>query len=131
MRTTIIAALVVGASAFGVPPPVTQTSRRSTSLNEFLSPEERADTIGRWGEIRAMTKEEASASLSGDELESYNNYYAEVRDGVLKMQELAQLMMADVDKGKGVQPKTKGQRKRDKWAKVQARAAANAAAAQA
>jgi len=76
-----------------------------------------------------MTKEEAASNLSGEELETYNNYYTEVRDGVLKMQELAQIMMADVDKGKGVEPKTKNQRKRDKWAKVQARAAANAAAA--
>ncbi|KAL9189262.1 hypothetical protein ACHAXT_011752 [Thalassiosira profunda] len=75
-----------------------------------------------------MTKEEAAANLAGEELETYNNYYTEVREGVLKMQELAQLMMADVDKTKGMEPKTKGQRKRDKWAKVQARAAANAAA---
>lgn len=109
--------------------PTTTTSRRTTALNEFLTPEERADKIQRWGEIRAMTKEEAEANLSGEDLETYNNYYAEVREGVLKMQELAQLMMKDVDKAKGQEPKTKGQRKRDMWAKVQARAAANAAAA--
>mmetsp|Transcript_24143 Transcript_24143/g.36690 ORF Transcript_24143/g.36690 Transcript_24143/m.36690 type:complete len:131 (+) Transcript_24143:93-485(+) len=129
MRSAIIAVLVVGASAFGVPPTLTTSSRTSTALNEFLTPEERADKISRWGEIRSMTKEEAASNLSGEELETYNNYYTEVRDGVLKMQELAQIMMADVDKGKGVEPKTKNQRKRDKWAKVQARAAANAAAA--
>mmetsp|Transcript_17995 Transcript_17995/g.31010 ORF Transcript_17995/g.31010 Transcript_17995/m.31010 type:complete len:132 (-) Transcript_17995:93-488(-) len=131
MRTTIVAAIIAGASAFGVPPMAVTSSRPSTSLNNFLTPEERSDKITRWGEIRAMTKEEAAANLSGEELETYNNYYTEVREGVLKMQELAQIMMADVDKGKGVEPKTKGQRKRDKWAKVQARAAANAAAAQA
>ena len=74
-----------------------------------------------------MTKEEASANLSGEELETYNNYYTEVRDGVLQMQELAQLMMKDVLKADGIQPKTKGQRKRDKWAKVQAREAARVA----
>lgn len=77
-----------------------------------------------------MTKEEAESNLSAEDLETYNNYYAEVRDGVLKMQELAKLMMEDVDKTKGMEPKTKGQRKRDKWARVQARAAANAAAMQ-
>ena len=60
-----------------------------------------------------MTKEEAAANLSGEELETYNNYYAEVRDGVLKMQELAQLMIKDVEKADGIEPKTKGQRKRD------------------
>ena len=78
-----------------------------------------------------MTREEASSSgvLSPEELETYNNYFAEVREGVLRMQELARLVMQDVDKAKGIAPKTKGQRKRDKWARVQARAAGNAAAA--
>lgn len=114
----------------GVPPTATTTSRarRSTALHEFLTPEERAGQIQRWGEIRAMTKDEAAASLNAEDLELYNNYYAEVREGVLKMQELAKLMMEDVDKAKGVEPKTKGQRRRDMWAKKQARAAANAAA---
>jgi len=78
-----------------------------------------------------MTKEEAASNLDGEELETYNNYYTEVRDGVLKMQELAQLMMQDVDKGKGMAPKTKGQRKRDAWERKQVRAAANLAAEQA
>ena len=104
-------------------------TRSSTSLNAFLTPEERADKISRWGEIRAMTNEEAAANLEGEELETYNNYYTEVRDGVLKMQELAQVMIKDVEKTDGIAPKTKGQRKRDKWAVSQARAAANAAAA--
>lgn len=128
MRTVIVAALIAGAAAFGVPPTVT-TSRRSTALNEFLSVEERADKISRWGEVRSMTKEEAAANLSGEELETYNNYYSEVRDGILKMQELAKIMMVDVDKTQGIAPKTKGQRKRDMWAKKQHRAACNAAAA--
>ena len=48
---------------------------------------------------------------------------------VLKMQELAKLIMIDVEKADGIAPKTKGQRKRDKWARVQKRMAANAAAA--
>ena len=104
------------------------TVRGSTSLSAFVSPEECAPQIERWGEVRAMTAEEAAANLSGEELETYNGYYAEVREGVLKMQELAKIMMADVDKAKGQTPKTKGQRKRDKWAKVQAREAARAAA---
>ena len=115
----------------GVPPLATTTSRCSTALNAILTPEERADKIQRWGEIRSMTKEEAASNLAGEELETYNNYYTEVRDGVLKMQELAQLMMQDVDKGKGMAPKTKGQRKRDAWERKQVRAAANLAAEQA
>jgi len=125
MRTVIVAALIAGASAFGVLPMA--TSRRSTSLNAFLSPEERAPKIERWGEIRAMTADEAAANLSGDELEAYNRYYAEVREGVLKMKDLAKLMMKDVDPPR-IAPKSKNQRKRDKWALVQKREAAKAAA---
>lgn len=72
-----------------------------------------------------MSAEEAEANLSGEELETYKRYYAETREGVLKMQELAKLMMKDVEPPR-IAPKTKGQRKRDKWAKVQAREAARA-----
>ena len=82
--------------------------------------------IQRWGEIRAMSQEEADAQLSGEELETYHRYYKEMREGVLQMQELAQLMMKNVEPPR-IQPKTKGQRKRDKWARVQAREAAKAA----
>ena len=70
-----------------------------------------------------MSQEEANAQLQGEELEAYNRYYAEVREGVLKMEELANLMMKDVEPPR-IAPKTKEQRKRDKWARVQARAAA-------
>lgn len=76
-----------------------------------------------------MTKEQATSTLTPEELETYNNYFTEVREGVLKMQELAKLIMIDVEKADGIAPKTKGQRKRDKWARVQKRMAANAAAA--
>jgi len=78
-----------------------------------------------------MTKEEATANLTAEDLETYTNYYSEVRDGVLKMEELAKEMMKDVNKAEGAQPKTKGQRKRDLWAKKQHRAACNEAAAEA
>ncbi|KAL3777586.1 hypothetical protein ACHAWO_008874 [Cyclotella atomus] len=107
--------------------PAIQTRSVSTTLHEVLSPEERAPQIQRWGEIRAMTQEEANSQLQGEELETYNRYYQEVRDGVLKMQELAGIMMKNVDPPR-IMPKTKGQRKRDKWARVQAREAAKAAA---
>jgi hypothetical protein len=74
-----------------------------------------------------MTAEEADSQLEGEEREAYHEYHQEVREGVLKMQELAALMMKDVEPPR-IKPKTKGQRKRDKWARVQAREAAKAAA---
>lgn len=78
-----------------------------------------------------MSKEEATAKLSAEDLETYTNYYSEVREGVLSMQELATEMMKDVNKVEGIPPKTKGQRKRDMWAKKVHRAACNAAALEA
>ena len=72
-----------------------------------------------------MTKEEANANLEGEELETYNRYYEEMREGVLKMQELSRIMMKDVEPPR-IAPKSKNQRKRDKWARVQAREAAKA-----
>ena len=102
------------------------TSRRSTALNEFLSPEDRAGKIVRWGEVRQMTADEAAANLSGEELEAHTRYYAETREGVLKMEELANLMMKDVEPPR-IAPKSKNQRKRDKWDLTQRRAAAKAA----
>lgn len=59
----------------------------------------------------------------------YNRYYEEMREGVMKMQEFAQFVMKDVDKEKRIKPKSKGQRKRDRWAIVQKREAAKATAA--
>lgn len=76
--------------------------------------------------IRAMTADEAKANLSGEDLETYERYFSEMRESVLKMKELATLMMKDVEPPR-IQPKTKGQRKRDMFAKVQAREAARAA----
>jgi len=132
MRTAVVfTAVIAGVSAFGVPPTISTRAisqqQSSTTLFAFLTPEERSTQIARWSEIRSMTAEEASSSLSGDELEAYNRYYAEMREGVLKMQELATIMMKGVEPPR-IKPKSKGQRKRDAWARVQARAAANAQA---
>lgn len=66
-----------------------------------------------------MSQEEADAQLQGEELEAYNRYYKEMREGVLKMEELVKIMMKDVEPPR-IAPKTKKQRKADKWAKEQA-----------
>ena len=118
---------IVSYHAIGVPPTIQTRSVSSTTLHESLSVEESAPQIARWGEIRAMTQDEANANLAGEELEAYNRYYKEMREGVIKMQELAQIMMKNVEPPR-IAPKTKGQRKRDKWARVQAREAARARA---
>jgi len=95
---------------------------------EEASPEVLAEIeyANRWGEIKVLTKEQAEATLEGTELEAYNNYHQHVSDDIARMTEIATMFLGNLEKQEGVAPKTKGQRKRDKWAKVQALAAARA-----
>jgi hypothetical protein len=113
-------------SAFGV------KSITSTSLNNI--PEgasaailERQAKAERWAEIRILSKEEAEAQLSGEELEEYKRYYVELDEDMAKMQDIAKLMLKSLEPPT-VKPKGKKQRKRDKWAKKQQREAAIASA---
>jgi len=93
---------------------------RCTSLNG-VHDEPTAQTLEnvskaeRWKEIRFLSDEEAVAQLSGDELESYQGYHAEAKEGIEKLKSIAQLMMKSVEPPV-VPPKGKKQRKRDRWA---------------
>lgn len=80
----------------------------------------------RWSEIRLLSDEEAEAQLSGDELESYKSYHADVKEGIEKLEKVAEMMLKSLEPPR-VKAKGKKQRKRDKWAKVSAIAAARAA----
>eukprot|EP01083_Nonionella_stella_P222378 793626_1 len=69
----------------------------------------------RWSEIRLLSDEEAEAQLSGDELESYKGYHAEAKEGIDKLKGVAEMMLKSLEPPR-VEPKSKKQRKRDKWA---------------
>ena len=88
--------------------------------------EENAKKAQRWREIRLLSDEEAQAQLSGEELESFTSYHAAVKEDIAKMKQIAEMMQKDLNPPK-VDPKSKKQRKRDKWAKRQAIEAARAA----
>merc|ERR1711966_132133 len=129
----ILSAMASSAAAFGV---VYPTVTRSTALSALptrdeASPEQAADMdyAQRWGEIKILSREDADSTLSGDELEAYNNYHQHVSDDIARMSQIAEMFVNNLEKKKEMTPKTKGQRKRDKWAQVQAREAAKAAAA--
>ena len=79
-----------------------------------------------WKVIRLLSDEDAEDQLSGDELESYKSYHQAIKDDMVKMTEIAKLMMKSVEPPR-VKPKGKKQRKRDKWAKKVAVAQAEAA----
>mmetsp|Transcript_18650 Transcript_18650/g.25698 ORF Transcript_18650/g.25698 Transcript_18650/m.25698 type:complete len:135 (-) Transcript_18650:175-579(-) len=133
MRSLTIAALlsmVAGSSAFGIAGSSTRVS--STALFAGIPDEERTPEqmeikakMDRWAEIRLMSDEEAKENLSGDELESVLSNNKAIKEDIDKMRQLAEMMLKSVEPPK-VAPKTKGQRKRDKWARKQALEAARA-----
>lgn len=82
----------------------------------------------KWAEVRHLSREEAEKTLEGDWLEAYNRFYERYEEDMEKMTDLAEKMEKLIMPPK-VQKKTKGQRKRDKWAKIQEREKARAAAA--
>ena len=81
----------------------------------------------KWAEVRHLSKEEAESQLEGDWLEAYNRFHTKYDDDMERMTEIVQMVQKAIEPPK-VAKKTKGQRKRDAWAKVQAREAARAAA---
>merc|ERR1711862_1063912 len=72
------------------------------------------EKLQRWKEIRFLSDEEAEATLSSEELEGYKAHHQRVKDDIEKAIELAK-MMCDAIESTGVKPKTKGQKRRDKW----------------
>jgi len=81
----------------------------------------------RWAEIRLLSDEDAKAQLTEEELETFTTYHREINEDIEKMRKIAEMMSKDVEIIKN-KPKTKGQRKRDAFARKQERAAANARA---
>merc|ERR1712157_687003 len=106
------------------------TTRSITSLNQAVPDVELTEEqlemrrkCERWGAIKVLSEEEARAQLEGEELESYLEYHQHIADDIERMKAIAEMMVKDMEKKKVIKPKTKGQRKRDKWAKVQERMA--------
>ena len=79
----------------------------------------------KWNEVRLMSKEEA-ANLEPEWKEAYDRFYEKYDSDLEKMMEITDKLQKMIEPPR-VQKKTKGQRKRDAWAKVQAREAARAA----
>lgn len=82
----------------------------------------------KWSEIRQLSKEEAESQLEGEWLEAYNRFFNKYHEDMEKMQQIATIVQKQIEPKK-VERKGKKQRKRDKWAIVQEREAARAAAA--
>lgn len=81
----------------------------------------------KWAEVRLLTREEAESTLDAEWIEAYNRYFEKFQDDMTRMQDYAQQVIKSIEPPK-IQKKSQGQKKRDKWAKVQVREAARAAA---
>ena len=79
----------------------------------------------KWNTVRHLPKEEA-ASLEGEWKEAYDRFHARYDRDIVQMKEIAEKLQGMIEPPR-IQKKTEGQRKRDKWAIVQAREAARAA----
>mmetsp|Transcript_7817 Transcript_7817/g.12242 ORF Transcript_7817/g.12242 Transcript_7817/m.12242 type:complete len:162 (-) Transcript_7817:48-533(-) len=82
----------------------------------------------KWNEYRHYSREEAASKLEGEWLEAYNRYYEGYDKDMEFMLEIKEKVAKMIEPPK-VAKKGKKQRKRDLWAKKQAQAAADAAAA--
>ena len=83
----------------------------------------------KWKAAKLMSREDAEANLEPEYLEAYNRYYEDWNKDIELMTEICTYLDKQLNPPK-VPKKSKNQVKRDKWAKVQARAAARAGAAQ-
>ena len=108
-------------------------ARFGTSLQLRVSEEEMSaeqvetyKMVDRWAEIRHYSDEKAEAELEGEELEAYTRYHAGVKEDIEKMKIIAGMMAKSVEIDQ-IAPKSKTQRKKDKWAIIQKREAARAA----
>ena len=123
----VISSFVASVSGFGIAPTFQTHVRSQTSLcaevpDSELSEEQLAlrRQCERWATIKVLDEEDAKAQLEGDELQSYLDYHQHIKDDIARMVELSYMIEASMDKGKGIKPKSKNQRKRDKFARQQA-----------
>ena len=86
------------------------------------------DIQEKWNAVRHMSADEA-ASLEPEWKEAHDRFYEKYASDMDKMTEIAGKLQKMIEPPR-VEKKTKGQRKRDAWAKVQAREAARAAKAE-
>jgi arginyl-tRNA--protein-N-Asp/Glu arginylyltransferase len=81
----------------------------------------------KWNAVRHMSTEEANSTLDKEWKAAYNRYYEKYDKDMQNMEEIVSKLKTMIEPPK-VEKKTNGQRKRDKWAKVQGRVASRAAA---
>jgi hypothetical protein len=132
MKVALLVSMLAGASAFGVAP--AHTTRFNTALRPAIPEEDQTaenkeinDISDKWHEVRLLSREEAESTLDEEWLEAYNRFYKKYDEDVEHMTELAgkvaKILAPPLVKKKGLK-----QKKRDAFARKQARSGATAAA---
>lgn len=70
----------------------------------------------KWNEIRHLDRDEAQKTLDGEWLEAYNRFYKKYDDDMERMEEIVEKLGKMIEPPK-VQKKTKGQKRRDAYAR--------------
>jgi hypothetical protein len=79
----------------------------------------------KWSEIRLYDRATAEAKLEGEWLEAYNNFFQQYDDDMKKMEEIVEKLKGYIDPPR-IQKKTKGQKRRDAYARKTARSGQSA-----
>ena len=103
-------------------------SRGVTQLNAYLPDDQLSDDQKeirgiqeKWNEVRHLSREEAQNTLEGEWLEAYNRFFEKYDDDMTRMTEIAEKVQKMIEPPK-VEKKTKGQKRRDAYARKMARA---------
>lgn len=106
------------------------TVRSNTALSAMIPEADMSEEqlkirgmVDKWHEVRMLTREEAAAQLDGEWLEAHTRFYDKYDADMELMLEIKEKVATMIEPPQ-VQKKGLKQRKRDKWARVQAREAA-------
>jgi hypothetical protein len=111
------------------------TASRSWALSAWVKQEdmtpdqlEIVKITNKWNEVRMLDRDEAEKTLDKEWLEAYNRYFEKYDSDMTKMLDIAAKLGTMLEPPR-LEKKTKGQRKRDAYAKKLARQAGREATA--
>mmetsp|Transcript_18606 Transcript_18606/g.38330 ORF Transcript_18606/g.38330 Transcript_18606/m.38330 type:complete len:119 (-) Transcript_18606:95-451(-) len=109
MKTAILLSLIAGSQAFA---PV---ARPSVSTALFAEGEIK-DIKEKWTEVRRLTREEAKEQLDGEWLEAHTRFFDQYDSDMERMEEIVTKLEKQIEQPR-IQKKTKGQKRRDAFAR--------------
>mmetsp|Transcript_15978 Transcript_15978/g.32752 ORF Transcript_15978/g.32752 Transcript_15978/m.32752 type:complete len:130 (+) Transcript_15978:136-525(+) len=125
MKTAfLLSTLLVGVHSFA---PVTR-QQGSAPLFAAIAEEDMSDAQkeikgiqAKWTEIRHLSREEAKEQLDGDWLEAHTRFFDQYDSDMERMEEIVTKLEKQIEPPR-VEKKTKGQKRRDAYARKLARA---------